>query len=181
MEVKLSSKAIRILSPSTTIPCSLRGTTIEALHSPTVETNIMSKFLVEALLGKMPLVSTNKLFKSSSGLIFECCGIARAVLVRIDETEVHLDFHIYAILDFDLLIGYPLEKLFQEKSSHGSLSEEFGKIASATHLDIPMAEHHPNKDPFEKVKFITSFVSPSPSLKPKPCPAGHPNVVLNNS
>ena len=70
MEVKRSSKAIRILSPYTTIPCSFRGTTIEALHNSMVETNIMFKFLAEALLGKMPLVSTNKLFKSPSGLIF---------------------------------------------------------------------------------------------------------------
>jgi hypothetical protein len=102
------------------------------------------------------------------------------VPIEIDETEVHLDFHIYAILDFDLLIGCPFEKLFQEKSSYGSLSEEFGKTASATHLDIPMAEHHPNNDPFEEVKFVTLFISPSPSLKPKPCPSGHPNFVLHD-
>jgi hypothetical protein len=47
----------------------------------------------------MPLVLTNKLFKSPSGLILECCGITRAVLIIIDKTEVHLDFHIYAILN----------------------------------------------------------------------------------
>ena len=34
MEVKHSSEAIQILSPSTTMPCSLRGTTVEALHNP---------------------------------------------------------------------------------------------------------------------------------------------------
>jgi len=110
MEVKRSSKVIRILSPSTTIPCSLRGTVVEALHNPTVETNIMSKFLAETLRGKMPLVSTNKLFKSPSGLIFECCGIARDVPIKIDKIEVSIDFHIYAILEFDILIGYPFEK-----------------------------------------------------------------------
>jgi hypothetical protein len=70
MEVKCSSKAIRILSSFTAITCSLRGTTVEALHNPTVETNIMSEFLAEALLGKMPLVSTNKLFRSPLGLFF---------------------------------------------------------------------------------------------------------------
>jgi hypothetical protein len=70
MEVKRSSEAIQILSPSTTIPCSLRGTIVEALHNPTVKTNIMSEFLVEVVLGKMLLISTNKLFKSLSGLIF---------------------------------------------------------------------------------------------------------------
>jgi hypothetical protein len=97
--------------------CSLRGIVVEALHNPTVETNIISELLMETLLGKIPLVSTNKLFKSPLGLIFECCGIARAVPIILNETEVFIDFHIFAILEFDLLIGYPLEKLFQEKTS----------------------------------------------------------------
>ena len=114
----------------------------------------MSEFLAKNLLGNMPLVPTNKLFKSSSGLIFECCGIARAVPIKIDKTEVHLDFYIFAILEFDLLIGYPLEKLFQENFSHGSLNEDFGRTASTTHVDIPKVEHHPNTDPSEEVKFI---------------------------
>jgi len=57
--------------------------------------------------------------------------------IEINETEVHLDFHIYAILDFDLLIGYPLEKLFQEKSSHGSLDEKLGTTTSSTPIPCP--------------------------------------------
>ena len=60
----------------------------------------------------MLLVSTNKLFKSPSRLIFECCGIPRAVPIILNETEVFIDFHIFAILEFDLLIGYLLDKLF---------------------------------------------------------------------
>ena len=47
LEVKHSSEAIQILSPSTTIPCSLRGTNIEALYNPTVGTSIMSEFLAK--------------------------------------------------------------------------------------------------------------------------------------
>ncbi len=148
----------------------------------------MSQFLAETLLGNWPLVSSDRLFKSPSGLIFECCGIARAVPLEIHETEVPLDFHIYAILDFDLLIGYPLEKLFHEKPIHGSREEKFGKIASA----FPKAEHLPNQNPFEEAKFISPFVSPellshpcetkclSPSLEPKPCPSGHQKVVLDS-
>jgi hypothetical protein len=66
MKIKRSSKAIQILSPSMTIPCSLRGTVVETLHNPTVEANIMSEFLAKTLLGKMSLVSTNRLFKSPS-------------------------------------------------------------------------------------------------------------------
>jgi hypothetical protein len=127
MEVKCSSEAIQILSPSMTMSCSLKGTSIEALHNLTVGTNIMSQFLAETLLRDMLLVPTDKLFKSPSRLIFKCCGIDRAVLIKINETEVFLDFHIYVILDFDLLIGYPLETLFQEKPFDGNLSEKLGK------------------------------------------------------
>jgi hypothetical protein len=75
MEVKRSSKAIRILSPSTTIPCSLRGTVVESPHNPTVETNIMFEFLAEALLGNMLLVSTNKLFKSHQDSFLSVVGL----------------------------------------------------------------------------------------------------------
>jgi hypothetical protein len=106
MKVKRSSETIQILSPSTTIPCSLRGTNLEALHNPTLGTSIMSEFLVKDLLGNMSLVLTNKLFKSPLGLFFECCGIARAMPIKIDEIEVFIDFQMYAILKFDLLIGH---------------------------------------------------------------------------
>ena len=42
-----------------------------------------------------------------------------------------------------------------------------------------MAKHYPNQDPFEEVKFVTLFVSPSPSLEHKPCPSGQQNIVLD--
>jgi hypothetical protein len=49
---------------------------------------------------------------------------------EIHEIEVHLDFHIYAILEFDILIGYPLEKLFQQKPFLGSRDEKLEKTSS---------------------------------------------------
>jgi hypothetical protein len=53
-----------------TTSCSLKGTSIEALHNLTVGTNIMSQFLAETYLGNMLLVQTDKLFKSPLGLFF---------------------------------------------------------------------------------------------------------------
>jgi hypothetical protein len=192
MEVEHSSEAIQILSPSTTIPCSLRETNLEALHNPTVGTSIMSKFLAKHLLGNMPLVSTNKLFKSPLGLFFKCYGIARVMPGLIDKVKVHLDFHIYAILEFDLLIGHPLKNLILDKPSHGGLDEKFGETTFSTPtfcLESPKVKQQPNNNTFEEAKFISPFVSklayetehiPSPSLEPKSCPSSHPNVVLNN-
>ena len=53
-----------------------------------------------------------------------------------------------------------------------------------------MAKQYPTHKTLEDVKFISLFISPklayeterssSPSLKPKPCPSDHPNVVLND-
>jgi hypothetical protein len=42
---------------------------------------------------------------------------------------MHLDFYIYDILDFYLLLGLPLEKLL---ASHGSLDEKLRETGSAT-------------------------------------------------
>ena len=97
----------------------------------------MLEFLAKNLLDNMPLVLTNKLFKSPFGLFFECCGIAMAMPIKINETEVCWDFHIYAILEFDILIGHPLENLIQEKPSHGGLAENMGKLLLPL---IPLAQ-----------------------------------------
>ena len=90
----------------------MKGNAIEALHDPTIEVCIILECLVDTLVGNKPLTPTDKYFKSLSILFFECWGIARDVPITIDNIEVHLDFYIYDILDFDLLLGYLLEKLF---------------------------------------------------------------------
>jgi hypothetical protein len=128
MKVKHSSKAIQILSPSTAMHCLLRGTNVKALHNPIVEMNIMLEYLAKTLLGNIPLVSTNRLFKSLSRLIFECCRIGRVMLVEIDKIKVVLDFYIFVILEFDLLICCPLDKLFQENLPMGALMRNLGKL-----------------------------------------------------
>ena len=85
--VKRSSEAIRISSPTMTICCSIWGTAIEALHDSSVEACIMSEFLMDTFIGSMPLDPTDILFRSPSGLFFECRGIARAVPAKIDKIE----------------------------------------------------------------------------------------------
>jgi len=127
-EVRRSSKAIQVSSSSTTFYCSIGGNSVEALHDSTVEACIMSEFLMETLIGSMPVDPTDILFRSPSGLFFECRGIAQAVPVKIDKIEVKLDFHIYPILDFEILIGNPLEILLHEKSSQGASNINPGKL-----------------------------------------------------
>ena len=90
--------------------------------------------------------------------------------VVIDKIEVSIDFHIYAILEFDILIGYPLENLIEEKPSHGGLDEKLGTTASATPTPCPKspkAKQQPNHNPFEEVKFMSPFVSPKLAYETK--------------
>ena len=125
---------------------------------------------METFIGSMPLDPTDKLFRSPSGLFFECRGITRAVPVEIDKIEVKLDFHIYPIHDFEILIGYPLEMLHEE-SSQGSLKHKFGETAFATLISCPedpTVEHHLNHDPFKEMMLVSPFISPNIASPPDP-------------
>ena len=154
-----------------TICCSIRGTAVEALHDHTAEACIMSEFLMDTFLGSMSLVPIDKLFRSPSGLFFECRGIARVVSVTIDKIEVKLDIHIYPIVDFELLTGCPLETHLQEKSLQGSLNHDSGKTSFATPIscpEIPMAKHHLDHNSQEEVMFVSPFVPPNIASPPDP-------------
>jgi hypothetical protein len=83
----------------------MKGNIVEALHDPATEACIRSKYLIDTLVGNMPLTLTNKYYRSPSGLFFECRGIARDMPITIDKIEVHLEFYIYDVFDFDLLLG----------------------------------------------------------------------------
>ena len=111
-EVRRTSEAIQVSPTSTTILCSMRGNTVVALCDPATEVYIISEYLMDTLVGNKPLTPTDKYFISPSGLFFECQGIARDVPIIIEKIEVRLDFHIFDILDFDLLLGYPLENFW---------------------------------------------------------------------
>jgi hypothetical protein len=131
----------------------------------------MFEFLKDTFIRSMPLDLTDRLFQSPSGLFFECRGIARAVPVKIDKIEVRLDFHIYPIIDFDHLIGSPLENLLQEKSSQGSLSIESGQTAFTppiTYPEIPMVEHHDDHNLLEEMMLASPLISPNIASPPDP-------------
>ena len=127
----------------------------------------MSEYLADTLLGDVPLEPADDLFKSPSGLIFECRRIARGVPIKIDQTEVFLDFHIFSILDFDLLIGYPLETLHLHGASQGSHNQELREAAFTTKTSCSkpsMVKHHPEHESLEEVRFISPFTSIDPAL-----------------
>jgi hypothetical protein len=100
------SEALWICSPSMILPCSIRGITIEAHLNPVIEVNTMPWHLAYTLLGNVTLKSFDKLLKSClSGHILECQGVACVVPLLVDKIKVNLDFHVFNVLDPDLLLG----------------------------------------------------------------------------
>jgi len=91
------------------------------------------------------------------GHILKCRGIASAVPLIVDKIEVNLDFHIFNILDFDLLLGSPFEKLL---ISYGSLDKKLRKTASTTVscLENSMAKHFPEPNPLKEMVHESPFI-----------------------
>jgi hypothetical protein len=113
-ESELSPKAIRLDSPSTTIYCQINKDSFGALYNPVVGVNIMSLIFAHDLLKDMPLAPTTKLLKSLSGHIVPSLGILCALPILINGTKVNLNFYIFDVMEFDLLIGQPIERLIHE-------------------------------------------------------------------
>jgi hypothetical protein len=86
-------------------------------------------------------------------------GIARDVPITIVKIEVRLDFHVYDVINFYLLLGYPLEKLLS--ASQGSLDEKLREPTSAiatSCLENPLAKPHPEQNQLEKVMYGSPFI-----------------------
>ena len=94
--------------------------------------------------------------------------------ITIDKIEVNLDFHIFDILDFDLLIGYPLENFHH--SPLGSLHEELGNLTFATPcLENPSAKPFPIQNPLEMMVQTSSSL-----VKFEPRPTSPHRIVLDH-
>jgi hypothetical protein len=136
---------------------SMRGNTVDVVHDPTAGACIIPERLLDTLVGDMPLTPTDRYFQSPKcNYFFPCRGIARDVLIIIDEIEACLDFHIYNIMDFDLLLGFPLDKLLDK--SQGSLDHKFMESASAT-PGPPLAKPLLKQNPLEEMMHISLFAS----------------------
>jgi hypothetical protein len=65
----------------------------------------MSASFAPDLLRHMPLTSRTKLLKSPSEHIVPSLGILYVLPIQVKGTMVHLNFYIFDIMEFDLLIG----------------------------------------------------------------------------
>ena len=77
--------------------------------------------------------------------------------IRHEDAEVILDFHIFDVQDFDLLLGQPIEKFLTDAPTKNKLEVHLGKdtisvqIAKSTNS---MTEPSLDTEPIEEVKGI---------------------------
>ncbi|KAK3146834.1 hypothetical protein QOZ80_3BG0273060 [Eleusine coracana subsp. coracana] len=115
------------------------------------------------MLGDAPLAPTSKSFKSPFGPILEGFRILQDVTIRHTNIEAPLDFHVFDIQDFDVLIGHPIEKLLMDVPTHGNLNVKLG----GNTFSVPISRSRnslpdpPHEDrPIEEVMTILPFDSP---------------------
>jgi hypothetical protein len=133
--------------------------------------NIMSASFAHDLLKHMPLTPTTKLLKGLSGHILLSLEILYVLPIQVNGTKVHLSFYIYDIMEFDLLIGQPIERLIQEEQT-GKLNIRLGKnfklSIPITHSLNAKTEPIPEEDPMKEVKVASLDDLIEPTLKMMP-------------
>jgi hypothetical protein len=154
-ESELSPEIIHLDSPSIVIRCQLDKAPFDTFYNPIVSVNIMSALFAQDFLKDMPLAPTTKLLKSLSGRVIPSLGILCALPIFINGTRVLLNFYIFDVVEFDVLIGQQIERLIQEGQT-GKLNIKVGKNFN---LSMPITrslntkiESLPKSDPIEEVK-----------------------------
>jgi hypothetical protein len=128
--------------------------------------NIMSALFAHDLLRHMPLTPTTKLLKSPLGHIVPSLGILYTLPIQVKGTMVHLSFYIFDIIEFDLLIGQPIERLIQEGQTEKlniRLGKNFKLPLSITYSLNAKTESCPDPDPIkeDKVTSLEHLIEPN--------------------
>ena len=109
-EGETSSEIIQFHAPSLTIPCFVKGAAVTAFYNPTVGVNIISASFASDYSGEKHVTPTTKSLRIGPNSIIKGIGIMQDVPVWHMKMKIALDFHIFEVQDFDILIGHPIEK-----------------------------------------------------------------------
>ena len=96
--------------------------------------------------------------------------ILHDVPVWYGKTEIAQEFHVFEVQDFDILIGQPIEKLFQIISSSGTLDVTLGGRAFSSPIlrsKDSLAEPMPQEEQANVVQAIFPAKTPESSLEKK--------------
>ena len=84
------------------------------------------------------------------------------------DTEIALDFHVFEVHDFDILIGHHVEKHFLDVSTLGKLNVSLGGRSYTLPIGQSknsLAEPTPQEGPYEEVLAVMPDDTSKPSLE----------------
>ena len=128
----------------------------------------MSASFALSHLSNNPLLPTVRSLLIGPHSTIEGIGILHDVPIWDDKTEIALDFHIFEVQDFDVLIGHPVEKLFQNISSLGTLDVTLGGRTFSSPIlrsKDSLAEPMPQEEQVDEVQAIFPAETPESSLE----------------
>ena len=109
------------------IQCNIRDDRVDVLYNPTIGANIMSASFASSYFGNEPIAPTNKCLRIAPRINLKGCGVLHNMSVYHNNVEMALDFHVFDITDFDILIGHPLEKLFLDLPKNRGFERKVGE------------------------------------------------------
>uniref|UniRef100_K3YMB3 Uncharacterized protein n=1 Tax=Setaria italica TaxID=4555 RepID=K3YMB3_SETIT len=115
------------------------GTKVNALYNPTVGANIISSSYALTFLGYEPLAPIDKTFRSFSGDLLEWFRVLENMSIGHRGADAILDFHVFKVQDFDILIRHPTENFLLDAPTLGKLDVQLGKETS---LKPTPSRHH---------------------------------------
>jgi hypothetical protein len=128
----------------------------------------MSDNFMLAFLGSKALAPIGRTLRGASGSLVGSYGVIQNVSVKHKDVKANLDFHVFEVPNFDILIGYPIEKLLIDAPDTGNLRIRSGKETLSvpiTRTTNSIAEISPIIEPIEEVLDISPLDSSESALK----------------
>ena len=100
---------------------------VDVMYNLTVGANLTSTSFASTHLDDEHFAPTAMSFRIATNSSLQGLGILHNSTIHHDDVKMVLDFHIFDIQDFDILIGHPVEKLFVEPLTLGELDIKLGK------------------------------------------------------
>ena len=110
-----------------------------------------------------PLLPTLRSLWVGPRSTIEGIGILHNVPIWYEKVEIALDFHVFEVQDFDVLIGQPIKKLFQIISSSGTLDVTLGGRAFSSPIlrsKDSLAEPTPQEEQVDEVEAFSPAETP---------------------
>jgi hypothetical protein len=115
-----------------------------------------------------PLLQKPKSLGMPHDLRLEGLRILHNILIYHNNVEVAVDYHVFDIQSFDIMIGHPLEKFIMEPPASSNLDVKLGRDSFSipiTRAKNLVAYSLPHSKLPEEVMYVSPFESPESSLE----------------